>query len=73
MDADFTVYRGFKIPTNELASIYKVGNSITLKGFTSTTINKKVAIGFAGVELSDNNHPSEMTSVLMEIRIKGVK
>ena len=44
---EFTVYRGLQMSNEELAAKYFEGNSIRLQGFTSTTLDSNVALGFA--------------------------
>ena len=73
MGADFAVYRGLKISNEELESKYNVGNTITLQGFTSTTIDREVALGFATDGPLDDADLSEKVSLLLEIRIKENK
>lgn len=41
------VYRGLKVHENELQDKYTLGNKITLTGFTSSTLSRKIAISFA--------------------------
>lgn len=73
VDEEFAVYRGLTISSEELASKYKVGNTITLQGFTSTTIVRNVALRFATGGTSNQVEDSEKVPLLMEIRIKGDK
>lgn len=44
---NFTVYRGLQLSTEELRAQYQIGNTFNLKGFTSTTLDRNVALGFA--------------------------
>lgn len=43
----FMVYRGLKVPQEELLEKYKVGNYIHLSGFTSSTLARQTALEFA--------------------------
>ena len=61
------VYRGLSINVEELNSKYVVGKSITLQGFTSTTQDREVALGFAtNSPVKENCEP-----LLIEILIKS--
>ena len=59
------------MPLTELKSKYIEGTTITLQGYTSTTLNKKVALKFAfdGV-LSQIENPDKCP-LLIDIRVKG--
>lgn len=50
-EEDLIVYRGFQVSSAEIEEKYKVGKSINLTGFTSTTLKRGTAIGFATVGL----------------------
>jgi hypothetical protein len=47
LEDSFHVYRGLQIPADEMEEKYFIGNKITLKGYTSTTLDRPVAVGFA--------------------------
>ena len=47
MKSDITVYRGLQVSESELKEKYQVGDSLNLQGFTSTTLERKRALGFA--------------------------
>ena len=61
-----SVFRGLQIPEKELKEKYTVGKSFNLQGFTSTTLNREVAVGFA---IGDED--PEKCPLLIEIKIKG--
>lgn len=42
-----TTYRGMTVPEQEIKDKYWEGNNISLTGFTSSTLNREVALGFA--------------------------
>ena len=56
-----------------MESKYKIGNSITLQGYTSTTIDRNIALGFATADPDNQDNLSDYFPLLMEIRIKGNK
>ena len=66
-----SVFRGLKLTQDEIEQRYQVGSSINLKGFTSTSINKKVALNFAFSEVTNEMDVVEKLPVLIEIQIKG--
>ena len=63
----FSVFRGLKLTQDEIEQRYQVGSSINLKGFTSTSINKKVALNFAFSDVVGENVVIEKLPVLIEI------
>ena len=69
----FTVYRGLQVPPSELENKYFRGNSIHLQGFTSTTLNRDTALGFALDNLQDDVSRDDKCPLLIEIFIKGDK
>merc|ERR1719353_2200620 len=44
---EFFVYRGLQLSTQELEQRYQIDKRFRLKGFTSTTLNRSVAVDFA--------------------------
>ena len=42
----FNVYRGLKVSETELAERFQVGAKTNLQGFTSSTLNRSVALKF---------------------------
>ena len=63
----FKVYRGLKISNEELETKYCEGSLITLQGYTSTTLDKNVALKFA---TTNKDESFEMIPLLIEILIK---
>ena len=65
------MYRGFKLDKDDIPLIYVVGKEINLLGFTSTTLNKKLALKFAiDITTLEVNDPSK-NPVLLSIEFTG--
>lgn len=47
LKSDLIIYRGLQLSREELNDKFYVGNKMNLKGFTSTTINRKTGLKFA--------------------------
>ena len=62
-----TVYRGLQLSAEDLEQNYQEGQFVNLKGFTSTSLNRDVAKGFA---LDGSDH-YEKCALLMEIIVQG--
>lgn len=43
----FHVYRGLQVKKEELDNYYKVGNTVSLQGFTSSTMDREIAKSFS--------------------------
>jgi len=41
LDEEFKVFRGLQLPYEEFSQNYKVGETLNLKGFTSTTMSRE--------------------------------
>ena len=54
LQREFSVYRGLPISTEELNQKYKLGSTLNLKGFTSTTLLK-----IKGIEYAFGGDPSK--------------
>ena len=65
MKGKTNLYRGLKLASAELDN-YKEGNLINLTGFTSSSMDKNVAIKFA-IE----NEVDDQTAVVFHIKFKG--
>ncbi len=65
------MYRGFNCDKIQILNDYKVGKNINLLGFTSTTKDKKRAIGFALNSLNLEVDDPSKTPVLLVIEFTG--
>lgn len=66
------VYRGLSITPEELNKKYKIGNKISLQGFTSSTLNRNIAVAFSGMNKSRNDVEGKgKVPVLIELEITG--
>ena len=70
LEEEFNVFRGLQLLSEEFSQNYKVGETLNLKGFTSTTLSRAKGLKFA---LSDLNEVAEPIKVpiLLEINFKG--
>ena len=68
----FTVYRGLQTSQEELGRQFKLGDTVNLLGFTSTSLSMERALGFAtqGIGLSSG---AEKVAILLEITVRGAK
>ena len=75
LDRDFKVYRGLQMTKEELELRFGIDTTINLQGFTSTSLSKERALGFALRTPKPNNtslEDSEVTvPILLEITFKG--
>lgn len=69
----FIVYRGLTMSSDEIQSKFRVNKNINLLGFTSTTLEKEQAFGFAikQAKLNPSIDDPAKTPVVMEIEFKG--
>ena len=67
----FKVFRGLKVPKQELEEKYKVGNTFHLSGFTSSTLYRETAKSFTFDEKSIKADDAEKNPVLIEIEFSG--
>ena len=68
----FIVYRGLKLTKEELEENFQINSKVQLTGFTSTTLERKTALGFAIGELTNiEARESDHLSVLFEIIYSG--
>ena len=51
---EFTVYRGISLPVQKMQESFKVGETINLQGFTSTTLSKKAGVKFAFQNINED-------------------
>lgn len=66
---EFLVYRGLKLSPEELKEKYKIGNTIHLSGFTSSTLERETAVKFAIDDPTVDN--PEKVPLLIKIDFKG--
>ena len=68
----FTVYRGLQTSQEELGRQFKLGDTVNLLGFTSTSLSMERALGFAtqGIGLFSG---AQKVAILLEITVRGAK
>ena len=66
----FTVYRGLQTSQEELGRQFKLGDTVNLLGFTSTSLSMERALEFAteGIDLSSS---AQKVAILLEITVRG--
>ena len=73
MPKELIVYRGMLIPKKEIEDRFVKGEMINLKGFTSTSLSKRQALGFAtdfdNPEIEDENK----WPLLLKIQLTGIR
>ena len=67
LEDEFNVFRGLQLLPEELSEHYKIGETLNLKGFTSTTLSRDEGINFA----LDNEDDLTKVPVLFDIHFKG--
>ena len=65
------LYRGLKIPREEITRVYQKGKVVSLTGFTSSSKNRDTGLSFALGDPSEED--SDKEPVLFEIKIIGGK
>ena len=55
----------------EFEKRFQFNNIVTLTGYTSTTLVRDIALGFALGDLEEKNGDSSLKSVLLEIEFHG--
>ena len=68
-----TVFRGLQATAAEIHEKYSVGSTITLQGFTSTTLSRETALSFATADYGEENatQNEQKLPLLMEISFRG--
>ena len=66
----FTVYRGLQMPREDLDRQFKLGDTVNLLGFTSTSLSMERALGFAMKDIN-SSFGAQKVAILLEITIRG--
>ena len=66
----FTVYRGFQTTLEELDRQFKLGDTVNLLGFTSTSLSMERALGFATQDIG-KSFSAQKVAILLKITVRG--
>ena len=64
------MFRGLQLLSEEFSQNYKVGETLNLKGFTSTSMSREKGLDFALNGLNEEAGPIKVP-ILLEINFKG--